>query len=186
MKTTRREFLKTISVPLAGALFMSGCARKPLGPYLVLTDTEAKTLIALCEQLIPADEYGGATDAGVVHFFDKQLSNGGHYPDQLAFYRRGIALLNASCEKLHNARFASLDVAGQLAYLRELEKGKIADTQWKTADQRRFFNTLLDHTMQAFYGAPRHGANKHYLSYAMMGIEYPLAIGQNRYRELDE
>jgi len=35
--------------------------------------------------------------------------------------------------------------------------------------------------MQGFYGSPRHGGNRNYASYKMMGLEYPRLIGQNRY-----
>ena len=40
---------------------------------------------------------------------------------------------------------------------------------------------IRDHTMQGFYGSPRHGGNKGYASYKMLGLEYPRVIGQNRY-----
>ncbi|MEX0324324.1 MAG: gluconate 2-dehydrogenase subunit 3 family protein [Puniceicoccaceae bacterium] len=185
MRTNRRDFIKAISVPVAGALLIPGCARKPHGPYLVLSALEADTLIALCEQLIPADDYAGATEAGVVYFFDKQLSNRGNYSEQLAFYQQGLAIVNNCCRNLHNTSFAKMDIEAQYDFLKKLEGGKVADKSWKMADQRKFFNTLLDHTMQAFYGAPRHGGNKQYVSYAMMGIQYPLVIGQNRYDHLE-
>ena len=35
--------------------------------------------------------------------------------------------------------------------------------------------------MQGFYGSPRHGGNKDYASYRMLGLDYPNIIGQNRY-----
>ncbi len=170
MKTNRRDFLKAVSVSLAGAPFMLGRVGLSNGPYQVLMDAEAETLIALCEQLIPEDEYGGATEAGVVYFFDKQLSERGQYPDQFAFYRKEIASLNSSCQTLHQSGFASLNPDEQLAFLKKMEMGKIADAQWKTAKQRQFFKTLLDHTMQGFYGASRHGGNKNNLSHTMIGI----------------
>ena len=37
--------------------------------------------------------------------------------------------------------------------------------------------------MQGFYGSPRHGGNRNYASYRMLGLEYPPVLGQNRYRE---
>jgi gluconate 2-dehydrogenase gamma chain len=36
--------------------------------------------------------------------------------------------------------------------------------------------------MQGFYGSPRHGGNRDYLSYRMLGIDYPQVIGRNRPR----
>jgi gluconate 2-dehydrogenase gamma chain len=35
--------------------------------------------------------------------------------------------------------------------------------------------------MQGFYGSPRHGGNRNYVSYKMLGLEYPVVMGQNRY-----
>jgi gluconate 2-dehydrogenase gamma chain len=40
---------------------------------------------------------------------------------------------------------------------------------------------VLDHTRQGFYGSPRHGGNRDYASYRMLGLAYPNLIGQNRY-----
>jgi gluconate 2-dehydrogenase gamma chain len=31
-----------------------------------------------------------------------------------------------------------------------------------------------------FYGSPRHGGNKDYISYRMLGLDYPLIIGRNK------
>jgi len=36
--------------------------------------------------------------------------------------------------------------------------------------------------MQGFYGSPRHGGNKNNVSYKMMRLDYPVIIGQNRYK----
>jgi gluconate 2-dehydrogenase gamma chain len=37
--------------------------------------------------------------------------------------------------------------------------------------------------MQGYYGSPIHGGNKDYMSFNMLGLDYPLIIGQNRYRK---
>jgi gluconate 2-dehydrogenase gamma chain len=39
--------------------------------------------------------------------------------------------------------------------------------------------------MQGFYGSPRHGGNKNYMSYQMMGIDFPLVVGRNHYKHLE-
>jgi gluconate 2-dehydrogenase gamma chain len=63
-----------------------------------------------------------------------------------------------------------------------MEKGKLPLDDWGEMKQEQFFGKLVDHTMQGFYGSPRHGGNKDYMSYTMMGLEYPLVVGQNRYK----
>ena len=42
---------------------------------------------------------------------------------------------------------------------------------------------IIKHSMQGFYGPPRHGGNKNYISYKIMDLDYPYVVGQNRYRE---
>jgi gluconate 2-dehydrogenase gamma chain len=36
--------------------------------------------------------------------------------------------------------------------------------------------------MQGFYGSPRHGGNRGFVSFRMIGIDYPRIVGQNRYK----
>jgi len=182
MKQNRRDFIGTTGVSLAGAVLFCSCGRQMRGNYRTLTDADAGTVIALCEQIIPADEYPGATDAGVIYFIDRQLGERGFYSNLLSDYKKGIAALNAVCLKLHKARFEELDFNTQKKLLGKVERGKLDDGTWKAADQKKFFKMILTHAMQGFYGSPRHGGNKNYVSYTMMGIEYPLVIGQNRYK----
>jgi gluconate 2-dehydrogenase gamma chain len=34
--------------------------------------------------------------------------------------------------------------------------------------------------MQGYYGSPRHGGNKNFISYKMIGLDEPQIIGENR------
>jgi gluconate 2-dehydrogenase gamma chain len=181
MKNNRRNFIK-VGGALSGTLLLASCGKKVHSKYRSFTDAEALTVIALSEQIVPADEDPGATDAGVIHFIDRQLGERGFYTKELSHYQKGVASLNACCAKLHGARFEALDFDAQYALLKKVEMGKAGDKAWKLADQKKFFKMILTHTMQGFYGSPRHGGNKNYVSYTMMGIEYPLVIGQNRYQ----
>jgi gluconate 2-dehydrogenase gamma chain len=183
MKQNRRNFIKTTGVSVGGALLLSACGKKVQGNYRFFTDAEALTVIELCEQIIPADKDPGATDAGVIHYIDKQLT--AYFQDLQPIYREGIVALNASCMELHSCRFEALAFAEQTAFLKKMENGKVPGKQWNPADQKNFFSTLVSHSMQGFYGSPRHGGNRNYVSYTMMGIEYPLIIGQNRYKGFD-
>jgi gluconate 2-dehydrogenase gamma chain len=65
-----------------------------------------------------------------------------------------------------------------------MEAGELPAVHWGDLDQRRFFNLVLRHCMQGFYGAPRHGGNKNYMSYQMMGLDFPLVVGRNHYKHL--
>jgi hypothetical protein len=65
-----------------------------------------------------------------------------------------------------------------------LEAGKAKGRTWETEDSKVFFELIRDHTMQGFYGSPRHGGNWDYVSYRMLGLDYPQIIGQNRYKKI--
>jgi gluconate 2-dehydrogenase gamma chain len=104
-----------------------------------------------------------------------------YYRGDQEMYRSGIAALNSTCLALHKKRFESLDFSEQEALLKQLQKGKIDKKTWGDVPQIKFFNTLVSHTMQGFYGSPVHGGNKDYMSFTMLDFEYPLVIGQNRY-----
>ena len=55
-------------------MLMPSCIQQS-SPYKFFTPgRQSACLIALCEQIIPGDEYGGgATEAGVIHYIDRQL-----------------------------------------------------------------------------------------------------------------
>jgi len=181
MDINRRQFIKTGTITFAGSLFVLSCKSSFPGHYF-FTEEEGACIIAMCEQIIPADQDPGATDAGVVHYIDKQLIS--YFKDQQGFYRSGIAAVQKTSKKLHGKLFQELDDDVQLEFLKKMDAGELKGEVWEEVPAAGFFNTLVDHTKQGFYGPARHGGNKDYVSYKMMGLEYPLVIGQNRYRHL--
>ena len=139
--------------------------------------------LPFANRLSPADEYGGgATEAGVIHYIDRQLLAVFDY-DQL-IYQQGVEALQQSCIGLYDKRFENLDQDLQLEILKKLEANELPDQYWDKLDPGRFFRLVIDHTMQGFYGAPRHGGNRNYMSYKMMGLDFPLVIGRNHYAHL--
>ena len=178
MKYNRREFVKTLGLAYGSLLLIPSCSSR-VTAYRVFTDEEASCLIALCEQIIPADQDPGATDAGVINFIDKQTAE--RFPDDLPVYKQGISSLQAFCKAQHGKLFEQLDNTTQIVIMKDLEQNKLPEEHWGEQRQSSFFSLVLQRTMQGFYGAPRHGGNKDYVSYRMMKLEYPLLIGQNRY-----
>jgi gluconate 2-dehydrogenase gamma chain len=182
MALNRRNFLKTGVAGFGSMMLMPSCWHQSKS-WLFFTDEEALAVIALCEQIIPADEHGGgATEAGVIRYIDRQLMVVFDY-DQV-IYQSGIAALQSYTLDLHGRRFEELESETQYALLLELEKGALPNEYWKDLDQMRFFKLLVSHTMQGFYGSPRHGGNKNYMSYKMMGLDFPLVVGRNHYEHL--
>jgi len=180
MQYNRRNFIKSLGLAYGSVLLAPACTSL-VSRYRVFTDAEADCLIALCEQFIPADEDPGATDAEVINFIDKQTYL--RFPEELPVYQQGIASLQATCNALYGKHFEQLDVPVQIEVMQNMERSRLPKEHWtEEVSQQTFFNLTLRRTMQGFYGAPRHGGNKNYVSHRMMKLDYPLLIGQNRYR----
>lgn len=140
----------------AGLIEYMGAA--PDTPWKTLSDDEAATLDRLAEELIPADPPSsgtdgvaipGAHDAKVVRYIDWQLAKNAPYAHHRATYREHLA--------------KAKDISAS-----EVEKA-FPD----------FFNLLLTHVKQGFYGHPRHGGNALWASYRMLGIAGPSVTGRN-------
>ncbi len=174
---SRREFIQ-LAAAAAAACSMSACSRSQ-APWRFLHLCEARTLAAICEQLIPPDQDAGATWAQVVNFIDIQLS--GPFRDARDLYRDGIGYTDATARVWFDKPFAQLNGEQQIEILRAIERGSVAKAIWETADQRTFFEVVLAHTMQGFYGDPRHGGNRGRASWKMVGLSYPQVRGRLKY-----
>ena len=178
MNTSRREFIQQLSLACGSILFLPACMGYD-SPWRFFTEKESLTILAFAEQVIPADHDPGATDARVINFIDKQLA--GPYSALQDNYRKGIVAIEKSAERILRKPFYELEWDEQTHFMEQMEAGNLPEEYWQEVNQRSFFNMLLDHTMQGFYGSPRHGGNKNYVSYKMMRLDYPHVLGQNRY-----
>jgi gluconate 2-dehydrogenase gamma chain len=141
---------------LAAAVALTGCRREATS-YRFLSDAEAAALRALCGQIIPGDDQPGADWAGAVQFIDIQLTH--HYKQHRKAYRTGIAKADAIAHARFGRALDRLSPAQQLECAKELER---ADGV--------FFDLLVAHTMQSYYGSPRHGGNRDAVSWRMLGV----------------
>ena len=105
---------------------------------------------------------------GVVNFIDRQLK--GPYRRQQARYRAGLAEIDQASSAKFGKPFAALQPDEQTALLESL-----------TASAKRFFSTVIAHTMQGYYGDPRHGGNRDAVSWRMLGVPVIPIRGRNRY-----
>ncbi|MBZ5594364.1 MAG: gluconate 2-dehydrogenase subunit 3 family protein [Acidobacteriia bacterium] len=163
-RPSRRSFIAAgIAVPIAA------CGRRG-SPWRFFTVEEARMVEAVCAQIIPEDQDAGAAKAGVVHFMDTQLTR--FYKPLQKTYRRGIAQIDQASIDFAGKPFADLASAQQVAVLHHIETH---------AELRPFFDLLVAHTMQGFYGDPRHGGNRDRVSWKMVGLPYPPLRGRLRY-----
>jgi gluconate 2-dehydrogenase gamma chain len=163
MKTrlSRRTFVT------AGALSAAVPPVPAATTWQFFTPPEAALVDALCEQIVPADEFPGARQAGTVHYIDRQLA--GPLKRFGKTYRAALPKLDQSCLDATGKKFLDLPPPEQTRFLESVEKGEI-----KTL--AAFFNMLVDHTMQGFYGDPKHGGNAGAASWKMLGIENVMAV----------
>ena len=174
-KLSRRKFLQAAMAVAAATGSGAGCA-EARSPWRFLTVDEARTLAAICDQIIPEDEDPGAAWAGVVNYIDRQLC--GPLAHLRNSYRWGIAAVDKNSRVLYGSGFVGLTAAQQIELLRLMEKGQAPAEAWTQISAAKFFDLVMDQTMQGFYGDPRHGGNREGGSWKMMGIPYPPIRGR--------
>jgi gluconate 2-dehydrogenase gamma chain len=169
-RLNRREFLRLAAS--AAAVGSSVSCGKIVSPWRSLTAEEADTLASLCNQIIPEDQDLGAASAGVVNYIDVQLSS--RLKRMKKAYREGIAELNDHSFERYGKGFPSLSEQQQIEFLTAVDR----DKAWRDTSLHRFFRIVVDHTMQGFYGDPRHGGNRNRASWAMLNLAYPPIRGR--------
>ena len=173
---SRREFIKTA----AAAAVVSGTAGCPANksPWRFLKVGEARTLAAVCDCLIPPDSDPGAEWAEVVNYIDIQLC--GPFRNLRDSYREGIASLEQASQSRFGKAFSALSSEEQTSLLKQVEAGLVPEELWAQVKPRDFFEMVLAHTMQGYYGDPRHGGNRERASWKMLGLSYPQIRGRAR------
>ncbi len=127
----------------------------------VFNSHQRATIEAATARIIPADRDPGALEAGVINYIENTL--GGYEAEQAPLYLQGIKELDRLAQERFEAKdFLSLQLERQDQILTLLEERKSS-----------FFSLLLEHTMQGFYGDPRHGGNKDGASWKMIGFPGP-------------
>jgi gluconate 2-dehydrogenase gamma chain len=176
----RRKFIGITGAGIIGVSVLAKCKNPDIiSQWRFFTDEEVRILEAACEQIIPADKDPGAKEANVVNFIDKQIVS--YYKMHQNTYRIGIAGIQETSKILFNQSFEKLSFDQQYQIMLSLEAGEAKGKIWEENSSAAFFELIREHTIQGFYGSPKHGGNKNYVSYKMIGIDVPQIIGQNRY-----
>jgi len=163
---TRRQF--TAGGALASAVAVIGCERTKGNSWEFFSDAHARALAALCDQIIPADDFPSASQAGVVNYIDRQVAR--HYRKHQSAYREGLDAADEMSRKRFGVAFADARADGHLQIAVALEKEK-----------RFFFELVRQHTMEGYYGSPRHGGNRDAVSWRMLGLDEPPQRGRAQY-----
>lgn len=165
-RLTRRQFVASSA---AGTVVAAvGCKSLGNSAWEFLSASQAKTLGAICDQIIPPDDYPGATEAGVLNYIDKQLVR--HYKRHREAYRQGLEAAQTLSRRLTGRDLDEAAAPQQFQVVSAL------------ADQDpQFFSLVKDHTMQGYYGSPRHGGNIDAQSWRMLGVPEPPVRGRAQY-----
>lgn len=180
---SRREFVRLFSGGTAIMLisFNTACRNK-ISQWRYLDEEEIGLLDAIVEQIIPTDDFPGGKWANVSNFIDKQLNS--YYRHHQVTYREGLAAFEKTVIQMKGKKFEVLPFEEQTAVLEKMEAGEFPGDYWKDHNPSAFFDMVRQHSLQGFYGSPLHGGNREYVSYRMLGLDYPNVIGQNRYNDL--
>jgi gluconate 2-dehydrogenase gamma chain len=159
--------------------------------YRFFTAAEAAFVEAATARLIPADDLGGgAVEAGVPVFIDRQLA--GEYGRGARWYMQGpwgageptqgyqtrltpAGLYRASIRDIdaavsHEGRagtFAKLGADDQDRWLHQLEGGKV---QLPTTDAKVFFQLFHQNTIEGFFADPLYGGNRDMVGWKLIGF----------------
>ena len=163
----RRSFLGAGVV--AAAAGTTACGRRGGGEtWRFFTSEEARIVDAMTAVLIPADQDPGASEARVVNYIDLQLAK--RFRRFQPAYRQGLATVAETSRRMFGRAFLELAAGQRVTIMEDLEKSN-----------REFFDLLLNHTRQGFYGDPRHGGNYQMASWKMVRLPYPPVRGRQHY-----
>ena len=163
---TRRQFVAVGA--LGSAAIAVGCTAGREGNWDFLSDAQARTLTAICDQIIPADDFPSASQAGVLTYIDKQLVR--HFRRHQDAYRDGLEQAEAISRKRFGQDLAALASKQQFEVVNAIEQ-----------QYPDFFNLVRSHTLQGYYGSPRHGGNRNAVSWRMLGLDEPPLSGRAQY-----
>jgi gluconate 2-dehydrogenase gamma chain len=190
VEISRRALLRGTAAALpAGVVASGGSAEAQPASYLFLNSEEAAFIEAAVSRLIPADDqWGGAVEAGVPGYIDKQLAgawgagerlyrSGPWHPGtpgqgyQLPFtpaelFRTAIGAITKRLSQ-SGTPFSTMSLDQQDDFLRQLEGGT-HDLDGVPANV--FFAHLWQSTLEGFFSDPVYGGNRDMVSWRMIGF----------------
>lgn len=167
---SRRQFLKSsgtltsasllrIGAPSLAAITQAACtAKQENAAYQVLGAEEASEFAAIAARIIPTTDSPGATEAGVVHFFDNAFA--AEMSGMLAPAREGLAEFSAALAAAHPGAtsFSALSPEEQDAFL-------------ATRESSEFFDLCWIMTVFGFFSMSQYGGNKDHVGWDLIGFE---------------
>lgn len=141
-------------LPISASLVASACsARDEDAVYTFLPADEARDFASIAARIIPTTDTPGATEAGVIHFFDQAFAS--DMQDAYEFAQTGLVALNSS---IADGRFADKDAAMQDSLLADIEG-------------QPFFELVRVMTVFGFFAMSRYGGNRDHIGWDLVGFK---------------
>ena len=162
-----------VGVPLAAEQTADAQAAELVGSQLkVLSSSQAQTLEAVLERLLPTDATGpGAKEANVLRYIDWSLAG-----DLSVFktpYAMAIAAIDAYAQSASGAPFASLSSTAQDAVLAAMESNTATGF---VPNSQAVFTMIRTHAVQGMFGDPAHGGNVGYVGWKLVRFPGPRLV----------
>jgi hypothetical protein len=141
-----------ISATSLAAITQAACTARDAGAsFSTLSDVEAADFAAIAARLIPTTDTPGATEAGVIHFYDRAWGG------ELAWALEDMRSLLKTLNEASGARFATLSIDQQ-------------DQNLRTHEEDGRFALLCLVTKFGFFAMEKHGGNKDHVSWDIVGF----------------
>lgn len=151
------SYLKLSGTALAAITQAACVAGESSSEFRILGDSEARDFAAIAARIIPTTDTPGATEAGVVYFFDNAFA--ADLRDQLAVARSGLADFRAALTATgHAGEFGALIDTQQDDFLRSQENSD-------------FFALVRQLTIIGFFAMSSYGGNKDHVGWDLLGFE---------------
>lgn len=168
---TRRAFVGAgalTGIALSGVALVGGCNAPSDEVWEFLSTKQARSLAAICDEIIPADDFPSASQAGVLAYIDRQLMR--HYRRHRKSYVEGLERADAWSLSHYGRPVAEVLSEQRVAVVTALER-----------EDAQFFELVRSHALEGYYGSPRHGGNRNAVSWRMLGLAEPPVRGRAQY-----
>jgi gluconate 2-dehydrogenase gamma chain len=146
-----------------------------------LSPTQATTIGAFVERLIPSDASGpGAHEANVIRYIDRALA--GDLSMFRPSYVAAVQALDTYSQSKYRADFAALSAAQQDAVLTDMDLNRATGF---VPNAKAVFEMIRTHTLEGMFGDPAHGGNTGMVGWKLVRFPGPRLVIPARDQQLD-
>ena len=150
------SYLGLSSATLAEITQAASAAEESARAFRVLDSSDARDLAAIAARIIPTTDTPGATEAGVIYFFDNAFAT--ELQDQHAVARSGLSdFRRALTETGHAGEFGTLTEEKQDEFLRSQQDSE-------------FFALVRQLTIFGFFAMSSYGGNRNHVGWDLLGF----------------